>query len=264
VLAAVSLPALLAGGAAALGVVLSGDARSRNVASRLNLVTRSSANRSNADEHRAPYRESSRRSVYLAAAAAVVVAGAALHALGALAATAAGSAAAFAVLRRRNARLSAASRPHPSRDPVRSVGTEIPAAIDLLAACLSAGATPERALASVADAFDGDIADVLSTAARLSALGAPVETAWSRYLGDARWGPVARSVIRAHHSGAALTDVLVRLADDRRHALRAEAHAGSQRAGVHAVLPLGLCFLPAFVLVGVVPVVAGFAHALWG
>jgi hypothetical protein len=32
-----------------------------------------------------------------------------------------------------------------------------------------------------------------------------------------------------------------------------------RRAGVLAAAPLGLCFLPAFVLVGVVPVVTGLA-----
>ncbi len=104
---------------------------------------------------------------------------------------------------------------------------------------------------------------MLSAVARLVMLGAPVENAWSLCLADPRWAPVARAVIRAHHSGAALTDVLVHLADDRRRALRTDAQAAAERAGIAIVLPLGACFLPAFVLVGVVPVVAGFAHALW-
>ena len=39
--------------------------------------------------------------------------------------------------------------------------------------------------------------------------------------------------------------------------------AAARRASVAAVLPLGLCFLPAFVLAGVVPLVAGLlAHVL--
>jgi len=139
----------------------------------------------------------------------------------------------------------------------------VPAALDLLAACLSAGAAPEQALAAVGLAFDGEVGQVLSAVARVALLGAPVETAWAACLNDPAWAPVARAVIRAHYSGAALTDVLVHLADDRRRALRADAHAAAQRAGIHAVLPLGACFLPAFVLVGVVPVVAGFAHTLW-
>ena len=144
-----------------------------------------------------------------------------------------------------------------------SVGRQLPAALDLLAACLAAGATPAHALAAVGEAFDGEVGSVLSAVARQAMLGAPVETAWSTCLADPRWAPVARAVIRAHHSGAALTDVLVHLADDRRRALRTDAQAAAERAGIAIVLPLGACFLPAFVLVGVVPVVAGFAHALW-
>ena len=146
------------------------------------------------------------------------------------------------------------------------VAGEIPAALDLLAACLSAGAAPTQAMAAVGRCFDGEVGDVLNTVASLSALGASPEVAWSSAIevgGHGRWQPVARAVVRAHHSGAALTEVLVHLADDRRRWLRSNARAAAERAGVKAVLPLGLCFLPAFVLVGVVPVVAGFARTLW-
>ena len=167
-----------------------------------------------------------------------------------------GSAATFVLLRR-------GGRTTRSRAPAGSVGRQLPAALDLLAACLAAGAAPAQALAAVGEAFDGEVGNMLSAVARLAMLGAPVETAWAKCLADPRWAPIARAVIRAHHSGAALTDVLVHLADDRRRALRTDAQAAAERAGIAIVLPLGGCFLPAFVLVGVVPVVAGFAHALW-
>jgi pilus assembly protein TadC len=147
-----------------------------------------------------------------------------------------------------------------------SVAGQIPAALDLLAACLSAGAAPTQAMAAVGRCFDGEVGGVLSSVASLSALGASPEVAWSTAIeanGHERWTPVARAIIRAHHSGAALTEVLVHLADDRRRWLRSTARSAAERAGVKAVLPLGLCFLPAFVLVGVVPVVAGFARTLW-
>jgi hypothetical protein len=39
------------------------------------------------------------------------------------------------------------------------------------------------------------------------------------------------------------------------------ATEAARSAGVRAVAPLGLCFLPAFVLVGVVPTVVGLATA---
>ena len=49
------------------------------------------------------------------------------------------------------------------------------------------------------------------------------------------------------------------LADDERDRARWAAEAAAQRAGVRAIGPLVVCFLPAFVLVGVVPVVGGIA-----
>jgi pilus assembly protein TadC len=194
-------------------------------------------------------------------AGAVVVLGAVTGLLAGLVAgvvfgCAVGSAVAFAGLRIGGRR----QRP---RAPAVSVGRQLPAALDLIAACLAAGATTPHALAAVGEAIDGEVGDKLSAVARLSMLGAPVETAWSDCLRDPRWAPIARAVIRAHHGGAALTDVLVHLADDRRRTLRTDAQAAAERAGIAIVLPLGACFLPAFVLVGVVPVVAGFAHALW-
>ncbi|MFD0891079.1 type II secretion system F family protein, partial [Streptosporangium algeriense] len=60
-------------------------------------------------------------------------------------------------------------------------------------------------------------------------------------------------------SGAPVADILTRLADDARQEARSAASAAALRVGVQAVAPLGLCFLPAFVCLGIVPVVAGLA-----
>lgn len=50
---------------------------------------------------------------------------------------------------------------------------------------------------------------------------------------------------------------MIGLAQGRRTAAARAAHVRVRRAGVLATAPLGLCFLPAFVLIGVVPVVIG-------
>ena len=52
------------------------------------------------------------------------------------------------------------------------------------------------------------------------------------------------------------------LAARERQARVAGAEAAIKRAGVMAVLPLALCYLPAFVLVGVVPIVVGLLSSL--
>jgi Flp pilus assembly protein TadB len=187
----------------------------------------------------------------------VVVGAVVATAAGALAGCALGATASLGWLRAGAGRFGARTR----RPPDVTV-RQVPAALDLLAACLAAGAIPGQALVAVGAAFDGDVGAMLSGVAALTALGAPVETAWFQGSRDPRWASVARALIRAHYSGAALTDVLEHLADDRRRAIRTTAQAAAQRAGIKAVLPLGVCFLPAFVLVGVVPVVAGFAQAM--
>ena len=70
---------------------------------------------------------------------------------------------------------------------------------------------------------------------------------------------MARAFARSVESGAPLAGSLARLADDSRRRARWAAEGAARRAGVLAVLPLMLCFLPAFVLLSVVPVVVTLA-----
>ncbi|MDQ1599214.1 MAG: hypothetical protein QOD68_688, partial [Actinomycetota bacterium] len=67
---------------------------------------------------------------------------------------------------------------------------------------------------------------------------------------------------RATATGAPLAGSVREVAADERERARWDALERARRAGVHAVGPLAACFLPAFVLVGVVPVVVGVAQSL--
>ncbi|GAA1761716.1 hypothetical protein GCM10009681_36070 [Luedemannella helvata] len=136
-----------------------------------------------------------------------------------------------------------------------AVRAELAYADALLAAALRAGAPPDRAAAEVADALGGPVGRRLGRVARALRLGATAEEAWA-YLGDdPAVARVVRAATRAQHRGAAFAEALTRVADDLRAADVAAAEAAGQRAAVLIVLPLGLCFLPAFVLAGLVPVV---------
>lgn len=64
---------------------------------------------------------------------------------------------------------------------------------------------------------------------------------------------------RSASSGAALAGGVAELAEQSRHDAAHTAAASAERAGVLIAGPLGLCFLPAFVCLGIVPVVAGLA-----
>jgi hypothetical protein len=57
---------------------------------------------------------------------------------------------------------------------------------------------------------------------------------------------------------------LDRLAQDLREVGRTEVEARVRQVEVRTAVPLGVCLLPAFVLVGVVPLVAGAVGVLAG
>ena len=69
---------------------------------------------------------------------------------------------------------------------------------------------------------------------------------------------------RAGTSGSAVGAALRALAADLRATERARGEAAVQRAGVWVLAPLGACFLPAFVCLGVVPLVLGLAAGVLG
>ncbi|WP_236046878.1 type II secretion system F family protein [Streptacidiphilus fuscans] len=137
---------------------------------------------------------------------------------------------------------------------------QVPLAADLLAGCLSSWCPPDAATAAVARAIPQPMAGRLAAAATELSMGADPEACWER-LGKVEpvLAPLGRCLARAAASGAPPAAGLARLADAERAAAAREAQARVRRAGVLATAPLGLCFLPAFVLVGVVPVVTGLA-----
>ena len=131
---------------------------------------------------------------------------------------------------------------------------DLPLGADLLAAALRAGAPVDRAAAAVADALGGPLGARLGRIARSLRLGAGPEEAWSHLADVAGAERLIAAAVRASASGGALASALERLAADLRTDRSLAAEAAAQRAGVLIVLPLGLCFLPAFLLAGLVPV----------
>lgn len=136
---------------------------------------------------------------------------------------------------------------------------DLPFAAEMLAACLRAGQPTRSAVDAVAGAVGGPLGEHLAAAGRRLSLGADPEDAWAASAAEPALAPLARAMTRAALSGAPVADVLTRLAGDARREARALSAATARKVGVRAVAPLGLCFLPAFVCLGVVPVVAGLA-----
>ena len=87
-------------------------------------------------------------------------------------------------------------------------------------------------------------------------------SAWSALGADECLRPMARAAARSAETGAPLAQLLSAVAEDQRDESRARAEAMARAAGVRSVAPLAACFLPAFLLIGIVPVVASLALPL--
>ncbi|GAA2820811.1 type II secretion system F family protein [Kribbella solani] len=152
----------------------------------------------------------------------------------------------------------AISRLEPAATKQRNaqLARDLPLAIDLLTACLRAGRPPQHALTLVAEALPGPLADVFTQIAHHLALGADPAAAWSRLRAEPPCVPLARAITRSLRSGAPLSKTLEHLSDESRRTRHHTADQQARSAESRAALPLGLCFLPAFVFLSIVPTIA--------
>ncbi|MFI9580273.1 type II secretion system F family protein [Streptomyces sp. NPDC052236] len=172
-----------------------------------------------------------------------------------------GLAGAYGVRRRQGSRKRGATAgERGARD--REARRQLPLAADLLAACVSAGAGPREAADAVGESLGGPVGERLAKAAAELRLGGEPAQAWG-WLGqipDA--AALARCLERADCTGAPAAEPVSRLAERLRAERARTAAARGRRAQVLITAPVGLCFLPAFLAVGVAPVVLGLAAGL--
>lgn len=133
---------------------------------------------------------------------------------------------------------------------------------DLLAACLRGGMPVPTAVTTVAAEVPEPASGALRQTAELLRLGADPVGAWAPALAEPSTAELARGARRTARSGAALAAVAEGLAASVRSGADDLVEARAQRAAVAVAGPLGLCFLPAFLCIGVVPVVIGLATRL--
>ncbi len=134
--------------------------------------------------------------------------------------------------------------------------------LDLLDVALTAGASVPHALRAVGEVVGGQDGEALARAGAALLLGARWQASWS----DAppQLSPVAECLEPTWSTGAPSGPALrARSAALRRDGRRAAQEAAA-RLGVRLVLPLGLCFLPAFVLLGLVPLMLSLGRGLLG
>lgn len=139
---------------------------------------------------------------------------------------------------------------------------DLPTAVDLLAAVLAAGSSLDRALDVVGRAVGGPVGEELARIRHRLDLGVEPDIVWRTVADHAQLGPLGRAALRAHGSGASVAGAVQRLGDELRSRARAEVEERAKTVEVRAAGPLGACFLPSFVLLGVVPLVAGLFTSL--
>lgn len=141
--------------------------------------------------------------------------------------------------------------------------------LDLTGALLISGVGIEASLDRLATCVPG--AGPLARVHRALAAGAEWEQAWAS-VGEAPGKGSRRHkdpliafgehLAFAHSTGAPTVELLQVSARQARAERRQDAERRAARLGVQMVVPLGLCFLPAFVMLGVVPVVLGMLPEL--
>ena len=141
---------------------------------------------------------------------------------------------------------------------------QLPLAADLLAACIAAGAGPVVAAQAVGEALGGPVGERLARGAAEVRLGGEPVEAWRKLASIPGAGALARLLERAGESGVPAAVPVARLAAEARAEWGRTATARARRAAVLVTAPVGLCFLPAFLAIGVLPVVIGLAGGLLG
>lgn len=147
---------------------------------------------------------------------------------------------------------------------VRRAAAPDPAVVlDLVDVALAAGASIPDALHGLGAALaPARVANDLTVAGAALRLGAPWAEAWT---GSSRaLEPLVAALEPAWLDGADPGPLVRRAAAGVRARRQRAAREAAERLGARLVLPLGLCFLPAFVLLSLVPVMVSGGRSLFG
>ena len=135
--------------------------------------------------------------------------------------------------------------------------------LDLAAAALSAGASVPGVLTALGAALEEE--DGAGVVGRALLLGAPWEEAWQAPEDDqwrARRSRLESCLRPGWEDGASPAALLAATAASLRAGRHARDEEAAERLAVRLVLPLGACHLPAFVILGIAPVVASVGMSM--
>lgn len=132
--------------------------------------------------------------------------------------------------------------------------------LELLAAQLRAGLAPLAALGTLAEALNSR---PLHAVCQRLQMGSGWGSAWSGSAAGT-FGELRDALAPAYTGGAPSTALLLSLADAHRLSERRAAERAAGKLSVALVVPLGLCSLPAFICLGIVPILISLLPTLTG
>lgn len=132
--------------------------------------------------------------------------------------------------------------------------------LELLAAQLRAGLAPLAALGALAEALNSR---PLHAVCQRLQMGSSWGSAWSGSAAGT-FGELRDALAPAYTGGAPSTALLLSLADAHRLSERRAAERAAGKLSVALVVPLGLCSLPAFICLGIVPILISLLPTLTG
>jgi pilus assembly protein TadC len=145
-----------------------------------------------------------------------------------------------------------------------AVARDLPQLCTLMAVCLEAGLPLRAAVTAVGRGLGGPLGEAMRRLDAQVRLGIPEAEAWRAMSDEQGLEVLGREVARATGSGVALARVLRSQAGESRRDLHARAEIEAKKVGVRSVVPLMVCVLPAFVLVGVIPIIGGVISRFFG
>lgn len=141
---------------------------------------------------------------------------------------------------------------------------DLPHVVTLLAAALRSGVATADAVDLVCRALPGAAADRLVPVAARLRLGGDPSVIWAALGTDPELAPLGRTLARAQRTGAPIVAAVERLGDELGRRGRAEVEDRARAIGVRAAVPLGVCLLPSFLALGIVPLAVALASTITG
>lgn len=147
---------------------------------------------------------------------------------------------------------------------VETVKQELPLVCDLLAVCLETGLPLRVAVDALVDATGPPVRSALAQVSARVQLGVEETLAWEELRETPGWEELASELSFTAATGVSAATALRELGVRTRKSVDAAAQERARSVGVRSVLPLMLCFMPAFVLLGIVPIIGGVVAGLFG